>query len=56
MEYLLLKHDKAIKHFSRLFLYYNERVMEGTVRYDSGAMIRDGIKSMAKSGVCDENL
>src|ERR1043166_5447739 len=29
---------------SRLFIYYNERVMEGTVNEDSGAMIRDGIK------------
>ena len=28
---------------SRLFIYYNERVMEGTVDSDSGAMIRDGI-------------
>lgn len=39
---------------SRLFIYYNERVMEGTVGYDSGAMIRDGIKSLAKQGVCAE--
>jgi C1A family cysteine protease len=39
---------------SRLFIYYNERVMEGTVNSDSGAMIRDGIKSIAKQGVCPE--
>ncbi len=39
---------------SRLFIYYNERVMEGTVGADSGAMIRDGIKSIAQLGVCDE--
>ena len=39
---------------SRLFIYYNERVMEGTVGVDSGAMIRDGIKSIAQLGVCDE--
>lgn len=39
---------------SRLFIYYNERVMEGTVGTDSGAMIRDGIKSVAKLGVCPE--
>lgn len=39
---------------SRLFIYYNERVMEGTVDTDSGAMIRDGIKSVAKLGVCPE--
>jgi len=39
---------------SRLFIYYNERVMEHTVSEDAGAMLRDGIKSIAKQGVCDE--
>jgi C1A family cysteine protease len=39
---------------SRLFIYYNERAMEGTVKSDSGAQIRDGIKSIAKKGVCPE--
>src|SRR5215471_18195313 len=46
----------AVQSFlpSRLFIYYNERVMEGTVNTDSGAMIRDGIKSIAKQGICPE--
>ena len=39
---------------SKLFIYYNERAMEGTIHYDSGAMIRDGIKSVVRQGVCDE--
>ncbi|HET7421025.1 MAG TPA: C1 family peptidase [Candidatus Dormibacteraeota bacterium] len=39
---------------SRLFIYYNERVIEGTVQSDSGAMLRDGIKSVASDGVCPE--
>jgi C1A family cysteine protease len=39
---------------SRLFIYYNERAMEGTIKSDSGAAIRDGIKSIAKQGVCSE--
>jgi C1A family cysteine protease len=39
---------------SRLFIYYNERAIEGTVSIDSGAMIRDGIKSVASDGVCPE--
>lgn len=39
---------------SRLFIYYNERKMMGTVSKDSGAYIRDGIKSIAKKGVCKE--
>ena len=39
---------------SRLFIYYNERVIEGTVKSDSGAQIRDGIKVVAKEGDCPE--
>jgi C1A family cysteine protease len=39
---------------SRLFIYYNERAIEGSVKSDSGAMIRDGIKTLAKQGVCSE--
>jgi C1A family cysteine protease len=39
---------------SRLFIYYNERAIEGTIPYDAGAMIRDGIKSVASQGVCPE--
>src|SRR2546427_5258984 len=39
---------------SRLFIYYNERLIEGTVSTDSGAMIRDGIKTVASDGVCPE--
>ena len=41
---------------SRLFIYYNERVMEHTVSSDSGAQIRDGIKSVEKQGDCPEKL
>ncbi|MET4384689.1 C1A family cysteine protease [Bradyrhizobium sp. F1.4.3] len=39
---------------SRLFIYYNERSMEGTAARDAGAFIRDGIKSIATKGVCKE--
>lgn len=39
---------------SRLFLYYNERVMINTVLSDGGAFIRDGIKSLNKQGICQE--
>ena len=47
---------KVYKDVSRLFIYYNERALEGTVGTDSGAMIRDGIKVLAKYGVCWENI
>jgi C1A family cysteine protease len=39
---------------SRLFIYYNERVIEGTVDSDAGAMLRDGIKTLARQGACSE--
>lgn len=41
---------------SRLYIYWCERFIEGTVNEDSGAMIRDGIKAIAKHGVCDERF
>jgi C1A family cysteine protease len=39
---------------SRLFVYYDERVAENTINIDSGAQLRDGIKTLAKLGVCSE--
>jgi C1A family cysteine protease len=39
---------------SRLFIYYNERVIENTTASDAGAQIRDGIKSVASTGYCSE--
>jgi C1A family cysteine protease len=53
-EFELIKQGLTDFMPSRLFIYYNERAREGTIECDSGAMIRDGIKSVAKQGVCDE--
>jgi C1A family cysteine protease len=39
---------------SRLFIYYNERVIEDTVSQDAGAQIRDGIKVVVKLGAPPE--
>jgi C1A family cysteine protease len=41
---------------SRLFIYYNERDMEQTIDSDAGAVIRDGLKSVAAQGVCVESF
>lgn len=41
---------------SRLFIWYNERAIEHTVRQDTGAYIRDGIKALSKLGVCEETV
>ena len=40
---------------SRLFIYYNERALEGSTGSDSGAQIRDGIKTVAREGFCPES-
>lgn len=39
---------------SRLFLYYNTRVLHGTVGYDSGASLRNTMRSLRTNGVCAE--
>jgi len=41
---------------SRLFIYYNERVLINTVKEDSGAALRNGIKTLNNNGVCPETL
>lgn len=56
LEYLRNKQHLPFYDFSRLFIYFNERVIEHTVASDSGAQIRDGIKSVAKLGCCKESL
>ena len=48
----LAQKDPDAFHPSELFIYYNEREMMGTINNDSGAMIRDGIQTIAKIGVC----
>lgn len=54
LEFLEKTRSRSYTDLSRLFIYYNERAIEGTVGYDSGAMLRDGIKALAKYGVCLE--
>lgn len=36
---------------SRLFIYYNERALEKTTDWEAGAMIRDGVKTVAAQGI-----
>jgi len=54
VEFLERKSNMRFVNVSRLFIYYNERAIEHTVKSDSGAMIRDGIKTVVKQGVCSE--
>jgi C1A family cysteine protease len=55
IEYLN-KRSGAVTDVSRLFIYYYERLIEGTVHYDSGAYIRDGIKAVNHYGAPLEKL
>jgi C1A family cysteine protease len=54
IEFELMKQKAAVFIPSRLFIYYNERVIENTVNSDNGAQIRDGIKTVNQQGVCNE--
>jgi C1A family cysteine protease len=41
---------------SKLFIYFNERKLEGNVATDTGASLRDGIKTIAHQGYCSESM
>jgi len=41
-------------NMSRLFIYYNERVLGDTVNEDAGAELRDGVQVIHASGSCAE--
>jgi C1A family cysteine protease len=56
IQFDLMKQKQLSFMPSRLFLYYNERVMAGTANVDSGAPLRDGMKTVAKAGDCPESL
>lgn len=45
----------AWMHPSRLFIYFEERVLEGTVNQDAGAQIRHGIDVITDTGACKES-
>ena len=53
---LLNKKNGIVYDASRLFIYYYERFMMGTVNFDSGAYIRDGIKVVYTYGAALETL
>lgn len=40
---------------SRLFIYWNERELEGSTGADAGATLRNGLKTLAAQGVCPED-
>jgi C1A family cysteine protease len=58
IEFLQIKNKDNFEDLSRLFVYYNTRSLMGRlyIYYDSGASIRDAVRSVVKYGVCNEDL
>jgi C1A family cysteine protease len=52
----LYQYDDPRFYGSRLFLYYNSRLLLGSINEDSGAYLYDGITAMKKYGICREIL
>ena len=56
LEFLDNKADGVYMDVSRLFIYFNERALQGSEAEDSGASLRNGIKTLAKAGACSEKI
>tara|TARA_B110000208_G_C11799546_1_gene441260 strand:- start:2051 stop:2863 length:813 start_codon:yes stop_codon:yes gene_type:complete len=54
-EYNIIKHDmNNIFIPSKLFLYFNQRLLKHTQEFDCGSSIRDGLSILDKIGICSE--
>ena len=56
LEFDQIKQKLPIFMPSRLFIYYNERVAEGTVSSDSGASLSESVQALATYGAPPETL
>lgn len=45
-----------VEPISRLFLYYNGRVIDGDVEQDAGSFLRTGVMTLRKYGICRESV
>lgn len=54
---MLLKRDTPDKYaeLSRMFVYYNARLLDDTADLDIGAFLHDGIRAIQHWGVCTED-
>jgi C1A family cysteine protease len=53
-EFIEKRSTKRLTILSPMFMYYEERKLEGTIGEDSGAEIRDGMKVLSSLGVSPE--
>ena len=51
-----LAKENSAESLSRLFIYYNSRLLEGTTNEDAGASLRDSLAAASKYGICTEDL
>lgn len=54
IEFVRKKQNMEVWKPSPLFIYYNERMIEGTVQEDAGAELRNGFKVISSKGYCQE--
>jgi len=58
-EFLIMKNSRKSVDFSRLFIYYNGRLIDGLQYYnmqDQGTQINSAVTGLAMYGCCGENL
>lgn len=55
-DYELMREGRQPINPSRLFQYYNQRVIENTVQSDAGSSIRAAFQTLDHDGVCPESL
>ena len=53
---LVDRKNSKLLEVSRLFIYYQARVYEGSINYDNGAYIRDGFKAVNQYGAPLESI
>ena len=53
---LLGKAKSSKSPYSRLYIYYNQRIEENNIFIDSGATMLDSIKSIQNYGACPESI
>jgi C1A family cysteine protease len=52
----LIKADRPTLTPSRLFLYYNERALDGDIQDDAGSTLTQGVNALVHYGICQESL
>lgn len=56
LEYLHLKSGRPLTDFSRLFVYYNARILSNSTQKDEGSFIHHGMASILAYGACEDRL